>query len=260
MMLILSGEGPTDLGACNNAQGVCRPSAYRPGPMAVLLDRLLEPKLGYRILDTTPDGVWFVSETELAKRAKARSKRSISLRGSKGPAVETGYFYLNAKMLAEFAQQAEAACGDSSLAVLFRDADGTRSAEKSQWQDKWNSICHGFASSNYPRGVPMLPRPKSEAWLLGLVQQAGQTGATGCAALENLSGNDAAPNSAKTQLAQAMNGPYSAEQWCEWLEQGSVDLDSLESMPAFARFHQQLMAALALAMTGTAVPPPISSH
>jgi hypothetical protein len=230
--------------------------------MAVLLDRMLAQKLGYRILDTTPDSVWFVSETELAKRAKARSKRSISLRGSKGPAVETGYFYLNAKMLAEFAQETETACGDSSVAVLFRDADGTRSAAKSQWQDKWNSIWHGFASRNYPRGVPMLPKPKSEAWLLGLVQQRGQRVTADCAALENLSGNDAAPNSAKTQLAQAMSEPYSAEQWCEWLEQDTGDLRSLESMPAFARFHQQLMAALAQAMTRTVAqnPFPLNSN
>ncbi len=258
MMLILSGEGPTDLGACNNAQGVCQPDAYRPGPMAILLDRLLEQKLGYRILDITPASVWFVSETMLAKRAKDKSKRRISLRGSKGPAVETGYFYLNAMMLAEFAQETETACGDSSLAVLFRDADGTRSAARSQWQDKWNSICHGFASRNYPCGVPMLPKPKSEAWLLGLVQ--GQKGTADCAALEHLSGNDAAPDSAKTQLAQVINGQYSAEQWCEWLEQASIDLRSLETMPAFARFHQQLMAALAQAINRTAAPNPISSH
>lgn len=71
---------------------------------------------------------------------------------------------------------------------------------------------------------------------------------------------NAAPNSAKTQLAQAMNGPYSADQWCDWLGQDHVDLRSLESMPAFARFHQQLMAALAQAMARPTAPNPISSH
>ena len=243
MILILSGEGPSDLGACSNAQGVCQLDDYRPGPMAILVDELISQKLQYSPLATTPTAVWYVSEKCLAERAKARSSRRMALRGSKGPQVETGYFYLNAQMLAEFAKEKEAESQDTAVAVLFRDADGTHSTPSNQWQDKHKSIENGFARAEYARGVAMLPKPKSEAWLLCLAKKPQPKF---CPELENLSGNDASPNAVKVQLASAFGQPQNTQQLVDWIKQQSTHLAHLLHLPSYASFHEQLNTALKL--------------
>ncbi|MEI7868740.1 MAG: hypothetical protein WCI11_12680 [Candidatus Methylumidiphilus sp.] len=47
MILVLSGEGPTDLGACTNALGQCDGADFAIGPLMVLVDQILAPVLGY---------------------------------------------------------------------------------------------------------------------------------------------------------------------------------------------------------------------
>ncbi|MBI3229450.1 MAG: hypothetical protein HYZ45_04465 [Burkholderiales bacterium] len=247
MILILSGEGPCDLGACCNAQGVCQLEDYRPGPMAILVDELISQKLAYSIFETTPSAVWYVSEKELAQRAKAKSPRKMTLRGAKGPEVETGYFYLNALMLAQFAKEKEDECGDRcSLAVLFRDADGTNSASSALWQDKHKSMRSGFLRAEYDHGVAMLPQPKSEAWLLCLAQKPAPAQ---CAELEKLPGNDASPNSAKTQLAKFFETWPTAIGLVEWIKQQNDHFAHLLHLPSYQEFHKQLHDALDLILS-----------
>lgn len=239
MILILSGEGPSDLGACRNAQGVCQLDDYRPGPMAILVDELIAQKLQYSLLASTPTAVWYVSEKCLAERAKARSRRRMTLPGSK----ETAYFYLNAQMLAEFAKEKEVESQDTAVAVLFRDADGTHSAPGNLWQDKHNSIESGFARAEFSRGVAMLPKPKSEAWLLCLAQKPQPNK---CVELENLSGNDASPNAVKAQLASAFGQSQNSQQLVDWIKQQSAHIAHLLHLPSYASFHDQLNTALKL--------------
>ena len=200
MKLLVSGEGPSDIGACNNAQGVCMDGAFSPGPMTVWLIRLWEALLNYDLL-AIPEAVVYVSKTVLAQQAKNSGKPMQRLRGKK-QAVETGLYFGNAKHLGLMAKQLATEHADSVMAVLFHDADGTRSAPGQMWQSKWDSMVNGFASADFVFGVPMLPKPKSEAWLLCATQK-------GChphAALENISGNDKSPNSAKEQLDKAFGG------------------------------------------------------
>lgn len=87
MRLIVSGEGTSDLGACNNAQGQCSGEFFDPGPMAVWLARLWEALLHYNLLDI-PDAVLFVSETALAQQTKQAGKRMHPLRGNQPAAAE----------------------------------------------------------------------------------------------------------------------------------------------------------------------------
>jgi hypothetical protein len=54
----------------------------------------------------------------------------------------------------------------------------------------------------------MLPKPKSEAWLLC----AGQTVQHSHAALEDISGNDDSPNSAKNKWEAFMGAPQTQQQ------------------------------------------------
>lgn len=236
MRVLLSGEGPTDLGTCTNALGVCEGPDFRIGPMTVLLSQMAAPRLGYDLLDT-PDSLHSISETALCARAKAMPFRLQAARGKK-KGVETGYFYANAMALGNCAQQLETEMDEPVLAVLFRDNDGTRSSPGSLWTDKWQSMHDGFLRSGFKHGIPMLPKPKSEAWLLCRV-------ATGsCASLENMSGNDDSPNSAKARLDAALGGHLSGEELADWLMLHPLDTDRASSMPSFKAFQDALECAL----------------
>jgi hypothetical protein len=199
--------------------------------MALLIDRLVEPIWRYSPLDVA--AFIFVSEGLVSARSK--QLREMALPGLKR-ARETGYFYKNARALARMAQARttpELCVG----AVLFRDSDGTCSAGNSLWQDKWNSIVNGFAREAFEFGVPMVPKPKSEAWLLCAVQQ---NRYTNCARFEDISGNDASPNSAKSQLdaALAALGRQYAEM-CDMIRDGTVQAARIE-MPSYDRFRERL--------------------
>lgn len=238
MRVLLSGEGPTDLGTCTNAIGVCEGSDFRIGPMTVLLSQMAAPRLGYELLDT-PDSLHSISETALCARAKAMPSRLQAAR-SKKKDVETGYFYANAMALGSVAQQLEKETDEPVLAVLFRDNDGTRSSPGSLWADKWKSMHDGFLRSGFEHGIPMLPKPKSEAWLLcGMA-----VGSPSCAALENISGNDDSPNSAKAQLDAALGGHMSGDELADWLMQHPLDAGRASTMPSFKAFKDALEFAL----------------
>ena len=154
MILVLSGEGPTDLGQCNNAQGLCSDPYFQPGPMAVLVDNIVAKKLKYSMLAVTPAAVRYVGEQFLANLAKARKGNRVSLVGKK-QGQETAYFYINAWMLGEFAQKLKEDEEDEAVAVSFRDCDGTRAAASTLWNGKYESIVDGFRRSGFQRGGPI---------------------------------------------------------------------------------------------------------
>lgn len=233
MKLLISGEGPSDLGACNNAQGQCSGGDFTSGPMVVWLARLWEAKLDYNVLDT-PEAVVYVTETVLAQKAKESSKRMQRQRGKK-LAAETGLFFSNAQQLGLMARQLAGDCADTVMAVLFRDTDGTRSASGQLWQSKWDSMINGFSSVSFEFGVPMLPKPKSEAWLLC----AGQRARHSHAALEAISGNDDSPNSAKKQWNAFMGSQQTASQEADWCANNPADWHNLLTMPSFKAFYDR---------------------
>jgi len=236
MIVVLSGEGPTDLGQCSNAQFTCEDGDFQMGPMTVLLEQMLEPRLNYSLRDI-PGGYQYVSEGALAGRAKAKknNRSGISLVGKKRD-QETAYHYINAWMLAEYAVELEKSRQDKVIAVLFRDCDGTRSSSHALWEDKWKSMMDGFVRADFFNGVPMLPKPKSEVWLLCVAQSA----ANSCSHLEEISGNDASPNSAKSQLDGVFGVHQSGNSLCEWLEANRTDEEKLSTMPSFLKFRRRL--------------------
>ncbi|PQA81930.1 hypothetical protein C5F52_18140 [Limnohabitans sp. TS-CS-82] len=233
MKLLISGEGPRDLGTCNNAQSQCSDEAFNRGPMAVWLGRLWESLLSYNLLDT-PEAVQFVSKTALAEQAKNSDKRMQPLR-SKKQGAETGLYFNNAQQLGLMAKQLAADYAGPVMAVLFRDADGTASAPGQMWQAKWDSMVNGFRSVEFDFGVPMLPNPKSEAWLLC----AGQKAQHSHAALENISGNDNSPNAAKDQWEAFMGAPQNAASEADWCANNPQDWSNLRTMPSFQAFYDR---------------------
>jgi len=233
MKLLISGEGPRDLGACNKAQDQCTDGDFDSGPMAIWLARLWESLAGYNLLDT-PEAVRYVSEHRLAQMAKESGKRIQRLRGMK-QAAETGLYFNNAKYLGLMAKQLADDHDTAVMAVLFRDADGTRSAPRQMWQSKWDSMVEGFASVGFRFGVPMVPKPKSEAWLLC----SGQTALHSHAAFEDISGNDSAPNSAKNQWDAFRGRPQNAALEVDWCEEHPTDWQNLLTMPSFKAFYDR---------------------
>jgi hypothetical protein len=220
----------------------CTDGDYRRGPMAVLVDDLFEGILGYRPIQLTPNACRYYTKRALVDRAKAlRAVRPMALAG-KNKKQETTYFRINALMLAEIALELEEQEGDSSIAILFRDTDGVNSSPNTLWSDKVRSMMTGFEGAGYASGVPMVPRPKSEAWLLCAAKDGAYQA---CAALEDLPGNDDAPNSAKDQLFTARNGQDSTEELREWLEGSPFDHGAVAAqMPSYRAFHDRLVAVI----------------
>ena len=235
MYLLLSGEGSGDIGICNSGFQQCDSEQFKYGPMSIIVDQMVEANIGYEFSHITSHCVSFVSEKYLADNKPPRNKKSISLRGKKKPA-ETKYFYTNARALAIAAKQKAEDIDDKVIAVLFRDSDGTASAGRGLWQDKWNSMIKGFEKEDFEFGVPMIPKPKSEAWLLCAVKD---NPYLSCGRLENESGNDNAPNPLKSQLSDALNGNSSTVELNELLNNKEIDVHQIE-MSSFNMFKERL--------------------
>lgn len=243
MYVLLSGEGSSDLGICEPSAASCDRAGFRAGPMAYIVDQCVEICQGYEMSHLEVGLVGYVSESYLAQHKQPTAPKSMALRGKKKPA-ETRYYYENARALAAAAQQKSIEFNDCVIAVLFRDADGTASAGRGQWQDKYDSMQAGFAAADFKFGVPMLPKPKSEAWLLCAVKP---NPYQHCAQLEDESGNDHAANPLKAQLSIALDGHAGTADLNDLIIDRRVDIQRID-MPSFNQFKADLCHVVALAM------------
>lgn len=239
MILLLSGEGTTDLGTMKPMQAGRR---FTPGPMAVIVDRLLAEarRLGYSVLELHENGaesVVFLSEGDLA-----------ALRGSKARLLQGTYgkrdkdCFRGAFLLGLYAKSLSAERKTPVLAVFFRDSDGTNSSPRDIWRNKFSSMENGFKLADFDFRVPMIPRPKSEAWMLcGLIKATEPE--RDCSWLEEAPGNDKSPKALKTQLEDYIHEhfgwsePASREQQADLVREGKVcveriDLDSFKAFVA----------------------------
>ncbi len=238
MKLMLSGEGPTDIGRTRQAAGG---PVFEPGPMAEIIDWLIDAQLGFSPLELEQAGaqcVQHLTEGELAHATvPARPTLLPGAERQRGEAGTTAHAYA----LGCLARAKAVAAQEPVVAVLFRDSDGTRSAPSTLWQGKVDAIHQGFALADFNAGVAMVPRPKSEAWLLCALKD---TPYQNCAGLEDAPGNDRSPHALKAQLAARMGGTYpSAEVQAEWVQQGRVDPTRID-MPSFTAFSGRLDTVL----------------
>lgn len=238
MRLVVSGEGPTDIGSMR--PGIDE-HEFVPGPMLEIVDALLEDdaRVGYSLLDSFRRGddcIVYVSKSDLA--AHGRSGPTL-LPGVKF-GRDTAFFVRNAQCLGLLAKTDGERSERTNIAVLFRDSDGTRSVPQRNWREKFDSIVRGFQLVDFNRGVPMVPRPKSEAWLIcGLKAQP----YAHCDALESESGNDGSPRSLKKQLAEIIQGDHGANVQAEWVRTRRVDPMQID-MPSFNAFKAELARAV----------------
>lgn len=242
MKLLLSGEGPTDLGIVTlGASG----ESFAPGPMAWIVDKLLERHhLSYSLIETHNAGagcIVYVAKSRLASFAK-QGKNNIRLPGFKY-GKGNSFFASNAQCLGLYAKKLSAEeAGTPVIAILFRDGDGTNS--KNEWSDKVESMRRGFELVEFRTGVSMVPNPKSEAWLICALRTPAYSG---CASLEDESGNDNSSNPLKDQLARLCGGLHpSAETQADWVREGRVDPSRIE-MPSFSVFKEDLRKAARIA-------------
>lgn len=161
MFFLFSGEGPTDLGTCVD----------QVGPLTIVVDQIVCAKHDYSLLESEVFG--FVPKAMLGEYAEKELRPGSKFIRLPGGRIkkETRFFHENARALARIAiQHGKDTDGDEVVAILFRDGD--KPDERGVWENKRESIIAGFEAENFPRGVPMVPKSVSEAWMLcGLYKQ-----------------------------------------------------------------------------------------
>lgn len=230
MLLILSGEGGTDLGGSSDF-------GDRPGPMAHLVDQMIEDQIDYSPIRC--DMVRWVSRSDLSAEAKKSRYPRTALPGVRRPPGYVGH-YKQAYALGLIAKNLETAENVSSLSVMFRDSDGTNSTGAGHWRELTTAIADGYVAAGYLSGVAMIPRPKQESWLLCALKNEPYTA---CQLLEDESGNDASPNSLKDKLRDAVGSQPTVEEMCDWITTRRFDSTKVE-MESFSHFRANLLAAL----------------
>lgn len=244
MFFLLSGEGKSDMGVCGNGADICEMETHEGGfllgPMALLVDILAERRLDFSPKECYAMG--FVSESAIEHRKKSSPRPNWMLpkRDEKGYLYHRVYAFLFGEMALEIAVEK----GMPVVAVFFRDCDGSCSSLSDEWERKRRSIVAGFERSKCPTGVAMVPKPKSECWILCAVQKHPYRD---CATLEELSGNDASPERApKKLLEQALGKRSDAAVQAELIECGAVDPERID-MPSFNAFKTDFDRALHVA-------------
>jgi len=246
MYFLFSGEGATDLGSGNSNAPVSEGDDYAPGPMALLVEQVARDQHGVSPLRENRCGL--VPESQIKMRAKELSPagKRMRLPGREVPR-ETRYFFQNARALARLAKERAEKRKEKIVAILFRDADGAASAGRGEWTDKHDSMLNGFQSESLESGVPMIPKPKSEAWLICALSNNAtrQQGAK----LEDRSGNDDSPKSLKGELQAILkkrdpkNPTVNRERLNDLIEDGSIHYKKI-CMPSFTTFCEDLAKAI----------------
>jgi len=224
MHLVLSGEGASDVG--NDRENI--------GPITKLVDLVIEKRLGYSLVEY--QSLTLFSEGELTNCAK--KLKPLSRRG-KRQLSETRHFYNNARALALLAKELKK---ENLVVVLFRDGDGTRTSQRQEWENKFQSMLNGFQVEGLTTGVPIIPKPKSEAWWLCALRD----GYKNCQQLEDESGNDASPNSLKRQIESHLGKPATRALINDKIDNGEIEIDQMEDMVSVMKFKDRLNEVLDL--------------
>jgi len=217
MFLVLSGEGPSDIG---NKADKC-------GPLTLLIDKWIEPRIDYSLIQYGQFHIF--PETEITTRSKAI--KAISKRGKKAQ-PETRFFFKNARALIQLGNELG---NENTISILFHDSDDKVSTSSSEWGVKFKSMLDGFVAEGSEHGVPMIPRPKSEVWALCALKHKYQNSDF----LEDRSGNDKSQNSLKAELEEYLGATGSRELLNEKVENGDFDITNI-SMPSMIRFKERL--------------------
>ncbi len=231
MHLVLSGEGKTDIGLFSYENG-----EFIPAPMYYIIDKIIEKKLDYSIYDITPSGITFIPKDELTKICKSFKSFTGKKQGQ-----ETAYFYKNALGLSRIAKEKCEEKGDNEvIAVLFRDCDGTGTSSSTLWNDKIKSMETAFAQEEI-NGIPMIPNPKSEAWLICALKN---NSYQHCEQWDKRSGTYDSPDNLKDELkAILVTIGKEYNNINEMIKNEEIDIYKIK-MPSFDYFLKKLESSL----------------
>lgn len=177
---VVCGECPTDLNGENS-------------PLKRAADSLLERWYSEK------SKMHFISRSDLSDSSKnARPKRGAVVRGKKSFSPEFRSVFAFSKCLAQKAKNMGKNCG----AIYFKDMDFSSSVNRDVYFKNLISSMHkGFDEVEFKNGVPMVPKTRSESWILcALDPDAGQK-----SYYENLPGSDNSPKSGKKVLAKFLH-------------------------------------------------------
>jgi hypothetical protein len=227
MFLILSGEGSTDIGINDEEFG----------PMTKLIDNWVVRKIGYSFIDKKTYAI--VSKAELTKEAKSIKPQS---RKGKNIDYETGESFKRARALAILANRKKKDLNNETplIVVLFTDSDDTTSSNKKKWTIRSKSILDGFERERLSTGVPMIPTPISEAWVLCALRNKYKH----CTKIEDESGSKNSPNSLKKQLEEYLGEPETRILLNDKIDDGEIDIDRITDMPSMTAFKNRLNEVL----------------
>ncbi len=210
---------------------------FHPGPMACFLDQWLTRRTGYSLMEI--DMFRMVHKNELLARSKGF--KPLSRRGKRVPAG-TRLFFNNSRALAQLAIERQKQENTDVVAVLFRDSDDAPGTGPDHWWNKRESMLNGFKREDYLYGVPMIPKPVSEAWILCALRQYYQH----CESLELESGRPGAKNSLKKQLYAHLGHNPTRELLIQLIEGGKLNMKriNMPSMRAFKARCDEIMDIL----------------
>jgi hypothetical protein len=239
MYFLLSGEGPTDMGTSVSGADICEGEKFLPGPMAVIVDQIVEDQYRYSPRECVQSGM--VSRHYIEQIEKQlKSERQWRFPGKKR-GKEIHYYFNNARVLARIAKQKISSIDDEIIAVLFRDADKA-SHGRGYLEEKFKSMLDGFTEEGFCKGVPMIPKPTSEAWLLCALKD---NPYQNCNALEDRSSTPNSPNNLKRELEQQLGDQPQRENLSDLVQKRTIDYSKI-NMTSFNAFKNRLIEVLLL--------------
>ena len=208
------GEGPTDVGS-------------EDAPLTTAIKSLLAKWYAEQV------EFHLVSRSQLSSGSKnAKPKRGAYVRGYKTPYPETRSVTAFACCLA---RKAQACCPDCG-AIYFKDMDFSSNENGDKYYETLIAAMHlGFDNAEFRKGVPMVPKTRSESWMLCIVDK----NAARESYDENLPGSDNSPKSGKKVLATKLGCPEKENYTSLSVRIENYDWDNL-SAPSFIFFKNRL--------------------
>lgn len=218
--IVATGEGPTDIGHSEAAQGVVSEENFQHGPIYQILLNLVYAQLPdwNQDLDLKRYFVYRKCVKTHAKRV-----RPAVLPGHKFKEKELLQHLKSAHALVDMTADHSEIQLSNCIFVYFHDCDGYQSSSRNRQSEMVRYIRAGFQRAKADaKGVAAVPNPVSEAWFIGAKvnpQLANQFES-------NLSGNDNSPNRAPKEKLK------------ELLETDRVTRDDLMRLVEELDWHQ----------------------
>ena len=147
-----------------------------------------------------------VSRPEVSQSIKGKpEKKTYIARGAKNKFPDHRSIAASAKCLAQKAEETAMEYDEPHKwgVIYFHDLDANTKASVDEiYNDSMNAMNEGFDSVSFPHGVPMIPKTRSESWLLCLLDS---DGGVNKRYFEDLPMSDKSPNSGKKVLAAVLD-------------------------------------------------------